>query len=497
MLYKRATILGLSIVIALALAACGRSQDQPTPTAEAPAAEATAAPEVAETEAETETEPVAETEAVTETDAVTTEAAAESSTETTTGAAPLITVESETFVGDIINDNDPALVTLSADGSRLVWPEVEGRLWNRQEGLCTYIFDSAATSCEDVPETFEGYPYAFFSSPDSTAFAFTEDPIQLGYESDIWTFDVESGAFNDLTNDNVEGSWLSATTGDYWLDYLPMWSPEGDSIYFWRSEPIQAPITFTLQLMRIAPAGGEPELVRDLSEDLAGELLYFSNEYWFMDGVSALSPDGSKVALILADVENPNSANTNGIWIVDVNDASAAPQQIADQAAMQSGQPSWSAENFPLVAVGLSWKADSSSIVVMTYNQDEQVPLVVLYDINVDSGEMTPIVDFSNVPDENTYMTVPVTVDGVEGPPMRAYSPWTASMSPNNELVLMYQNIGELAGLLVSELPPTTELPVTGYVSQLEETVGVVRSSRGTDGKVLIYNILFATTPTE
>ena len=247
--------------------------EQPTPTAEAPAAEptaaeATAAPEVAATEA------------------VTTETATKQRrrlpVEATSEGASLITVESETFVGDIINDNNPALVTLSTDGSMLVWPEVEGRLWNRREGLCTYVFDTAATNCVDAPSTFEGYPYAFFWSPDSTIIAMTEDPITLGNESDIWTYDVAAGTISDLTNDNVEGSWVSAS--DYYLDYLPMWSPEGDSIYFWRSVPIQVPISFTLQLMSIAPTGGEPELVRDLTEDLAGQLLYFNVEYWVMDG---------------------------------------------------------------------------------------------------------------------------------------------------------------------------------------------------------------------
>ena len=81
---------------------------------------------------------------------------------------------------------------------------------------------------------------------------------------------------------------------------------------------------------------------------------------------------------------------------------------------------------------------------------------------------------------------------------MRAYAPWTASMSPNNDLVLMYQNLGDFTGLLVSDLPPSTDLPGVAYSSDVMEDVSTTRSSRGTDGKVLISNILFSTTsPTE
>ena len=80
--------------------------------------------------------------------------------ETTAEVSSLITVESQTFVGDVIGNKNPA-VSLSTDGSMLGWPELEGHFWNKKEGLCTYLFETAATSCVDAPETFEGYPYAF------------------------------------------------------------------------------------------------------------------------------------------------------------------------------------------------------------------------------------------------------------------------------------------------------------------------------------------------
>ena len=81
--------------------------------------------------------------------------------------------------------------------------------------------------------------------------------------------------------------------------------------------------------MSIAPTGGEPTLVRDFTQNLMGQLLYFDVEYWVMDGISALSPDGTKIAMIMSDVENPESATTNGVWIIDFTDPTDLPTQIA------------------------------------------------------------------------------------------------------------------------------------------------------------------------
>lgn len=490
--------LSLLIVVVLLLAGCGSgSNDQAAaeePTAEESVAEESVAAksteEAAPDEPAAEDPVAAEEAAVVKADATEEALAEESGVELS--ANPLIRVDAEILVGDVLSDNNPALAALSSLGSQIVWPTTTGHLWNKEGELCIYTYEDAANPCYVGPETYEGYPNAFVWSPDDEYVAFTENPIQLGYESDIWMFNPVSAEFVNRTDDGVQGNWAAADHGSYRLDYLPMWNQADDLLYFWRSMPISVTM-FTMELHRLDPKGGEPELVRDVSETFAGELLYFDGEAWFMDGVSAISPDGTKLALILSSLEeDPYEDPNNGLWVIDLTDDTIPPKHLADLEAMQIAQPDWWSD-FPLAPMGLSWSGDSAGIVLFTYNHDDQVPLVVLYYVDPVSGDMTPVVDFSDLPEGDAYMT---EINDVGLTP-RFYSPWTASMSPNNDLLLMYQNLGGLAGILVSPLPPTGELPQLDYISQLFNTDAVSSSSRGKDGKVLMYNIVFSTSEVE
>jgi len=406
---------------------------------------------------------------------------------------PAIQVISEASIADVTNNKNPSLVTLSTSGDRLVWPQSEGRLWKREGELCLYTFETAASGCNVAPDTYEGYPYAFFWSPDDKYVAFTEDPVTQGNESDIWVFDTTNNEFKDLTDDGVQGSWVAAEAGSYELDYLPMWNSQDGQIYFWRSIPDpEVPISLTLSIMKIAPEGGEPEEVRQVQGALGGNLIVFKEEAWFMDGVSALSPDGRQVAVlsINEDQSDTTEDDSNGLWLVDVAHPNVPLKQIATANDFNAANMTWIGS--PLYPTGLSWQADSKHLVVLAQNNDPQMPVVVLYYIDVETGEMTPVVDFSNVADEQAYMGMPDD----KGVPLRFYSPWTASMSPDNEQLLMYQNLAGAAGLMVSPLPPTGDLPGMVYESQLQDTNSTPRSSRSTDGKVLMFNVLFNTTQT-
>ncbi len=399
------TLIIVMVVIGLALlpAACGRRDDRQatateTPVPAAPEAATQAEQEVATEAPETE---AAEEEPQTEAEEVEDDSILEVATE------PLIQVESETFIGDVISENDPALVTLSSSGAQMTWAQAVGRLWNREGELCIYTFDSAATDCFVAPDTYNDYPYAFFWSPGDDYVAFTENPIELGNESDIWIFDTGSDEFKNLTDDGVEGSWASAEAGTFSLDYLPMWNHQDGQIYFWRSVPDPTyPLSLTLSVMRVAPDGGEAELVREVQENPAGNLIWFDNEAWYMDGVSALSPDGRYVAMLVVTVDyDTEDPGNDGLWIVDLEETGTPLRQVATTEELQAALPSWSAT--PLVPVGLSWQANGESLVVIAMNNDPQLPVVVLYDVDVANGTLTPVVDFSAVPDIESYNAQP------------------------------------------------------------------------------------------
>lgn len=383
-------------------------------------------------------------------------------------ALPL-NITSEQLIADVVGTKQPALATVSATGAHVAWVQSEGSLWNREGQLCIYTFDTGATACVNGPENYEGYPYDLAWSPDDSMIAFSENPVQLANESDIWVFDVAAQTFADLTDDGATGAYVGLDAGTYALDYFPMWTADG-AINFWRSEP-QGDGTATFALYAIDPAGGEPTLLRDLTGDFPGEFLLFDTEDFYMDGVSALSPDGSKVAMILTTLLATDPDNATGLWIAETS-GDAPPTLLADGVAFQAAQPIWS--SLPVRPLGLSWTGDSAGVVVFSGNNDPQIPVTVIYHSPADGGGLTPVVDFSDVPDPETYTT---ELDEY-GLSMRYYAPWTAAVASDGQTVLMYSNLGNLAGILMATMPPTGAMPTPGYKSNLINAAGGVRSSQ-------------------
>ncbi|MEZ4611282.1 MAG: hypothetical protein R2838_13760 [Caldilineaceae bacterium] len=141
------------------------------------------------------------------------EAAAESAAvQEYMGTLPL-NITSEQRIADVVDANQPALATLSSTGAHVAWVQSEGALWNREGQLCIYTFDTGATDCVDGPDAYEGYPYDLAWSPDDSMIAFSENPIQLAYESDIWVYDVAAQTFTDLTDDGVTGGYTGLEAG--------------------------------------------------------------------------------------------------------------------------------------------------------------------------------------------------------------------------------------------------------------------------------------------
>ncbi len=504
------TVMAVLTALVLVLGACGGGNAEPTatptavptvaeptatpvpptetPVPEAVPAEATeeesAAEEAAPAEA-TETEEAAAAEA-TATEAPAEEATAadatapEAPTEEAAASGGVVVVESGRQVTNVVNESDVPFAAISPDGSFIAWFAQTGRRRDRTGQICLFTFANADKTCHDMPTgEFRDWPYQLQWSPDSTMIAFTENPIQLGNDSDIWVFTVADGSFQDLTDDGVTGSWRGQA--DALIDYLPAWNPADGSIVFWRVVP-QGNMQFDIGLYKVTP-DSEAEQIRDLTQDLGQQLPLFDQEVFYMDGFSAMSPDGTKLAAIVSGFDQFGALQPS-LWMIDLADTTAAPVQLMTNADYQSAIPTW--PGIPANPVGLSWTADGAIVTVGFSNMGNSTPFMVFYYVDSAAGTFTPVVDFSGIEDANAYFA---TAPG-SNLPWRAYSPWTGSLSPAGDQLLMVNDLTGSMGLFTADLPPTGDLPVVGTAADQSVMSTVTRSSRAVTGKMLIYGLL-------
>ena len=513
---KALVILSIIVVTVLVLAACGGEDPTPTPAPTATAVptaapeptatepppavepEATEAPQeeaaaeaeaTAEPEAEATAEPEAEAEATAEPEAEA-EATAEPEAEAAAAVtAAVLTVEAARPVYEIVNEKDPVMPSISPDGSHLAWIQsTKTGLFRSVGQVCFFTFENAAKSCYDAPEEFYGYPYQLYWLPDSSGIVVTENPITLGYESDVWVVNFADGAFANRTDDGVAGSWV--TLEQPTLDYLPMPSASDGMIYFWRGVPL-GDYQYSIGIFRVSPVEGEAELVRDLSTIFSTQVPVFNQDTLSMDSISSISPDGTTVAVSMSDLAaetTDDAPPANSIWLIPVADPTAEITQVMSPQDLQKGTPAYLA--VPAAPVGLSWTADSAAIVVNTFANDTHAPLQVYYYVDVAAGASTPVVDFTTTTSHEELYAVPES-----GVPLRYYSPWTASLASDNLSLLMYSDLGGVGTVFQAMFPPDGTLPPSIATADTPPLSGATRSSRASDGKVVMYGVLFTTVP--
>jgi hypothetical protein len=402
-----------------------------------------------------------------------------------------VTVDTAHPVAEIVGEKSAYLATVSPDGNFIVWGKQSGRGRDRVLQACLFEFATAGKQCSDLsPDVFDGYPYQFQWSPDSHYIAFSENPVEMASESDIWLFDAQEGVFTNLTDDGLVGVWsyLVADGEKVRLDYLPAWNPADGMIYFWRIVPL-GNMRFTIGIYRIAPEGGDPELVRDLTAEFAAQIPLFQYDRFFLDGMSAIAPDGSALAVIMTNV-NDVGAKEQTIWWIDLADATTEPYQLAATEDFLAAVPDW-AQDYPPQAQGLSWTGDSSGLVFVANTAlGATMPFQIYYYVDIASGAITPVVDFSPIEEMDGYSE---PAPGSELP-WRVYSPWTASLSPAGDKLLMVNDLGGTIALFTAPLPPTGDLPAVSASADTSPVMGSANSSRGEGGKVLAYGLLLTVT---
>ena len=65
--------------------------------------------------------------------------------------------------------------------------------------------------------------------------------------------------------------------------------------------------------------------MRDVTAALPKSTVLFKQEEFFLDGPSALSPDGKNVAALLSTADEMGAVST-GLWHINLGDAAAAPR---------------------------------------------------------------------------------------------------------------------------------------------------------------------------
>jgi hypothetical protein len=411
---------------------------------------------------------------------------AASATVTDTVPADAVTVQSARRVSDIINERQPVFTTLSPDGQFIAWYRESGRGRSREQQVCVFTFVNADKRCHTLPAgEFGGFPYQLQWSPDSTQIAFSENPVELGHESDIWVLSAADGAFTNVTEDGLTGSWRTLANQENAtvnLDYLPAWNPADGAIYFWRVQP-QGNLNFGLTLQRIDPNGGDAEEVADVGAALPGTLPIFDFQSIYLDGPSAVAPDGSKLAAILGTF-NPMGSTQFGLYLFDITAADVAPVEAIGPDAWSDAIPAW--QSMPAQPIGLAWTDDSANVVAGANSTSAWTPFMVFYNVDAASGEKQAIVDFSSVESTEAYFA---SAPGREIP-WRFFSPWTAALAPTGDRLLLLNNLGGVLGLLVSSLPPTGELPPLVQTADSWFTSTMTQSSRSSNGMVLMYGLL-------
>jgi hypothetical protein len=312
------------------------------------------------------------------------------------------------ILGDVASVDELSTAVISPDGATIAWyKEMD------TASICLYSFQVTEAECYADTSGINWTPTSgLWWSPDSHYIAFHRNWGITQGESDMLVFNTENYRFINLTDDGVDrlnfltGEWEGEEGKTPVFDILPVWNPAiPNELYFFRIDTNNDTRKTDLYVVNIE--SGEPQLVQELTIiDAVGLPIWdvIDADIQVLSGRAAISPDGTYLAVIV--LSNIGDASNNGIWLLNLLDE-VPPQQIT------SSMPS--DEVFPdhddvtmLHPSGLGWLSDSTLIYSVSTFMD--APYRNLYTVNVESGNITPMMDFSTYsssqfeqPDETGY----------------------------------------------------------------------------------------------
>lgn len=378
---------------------------------------------------------------------------------------------------------DTRNMMISPDGSKLVWPD--------DTSFCIYEIASATTECISTGDVTVRVMTGFTWSPDSRYLAFHEDLFLRFYESDLWVFDFETRQLVNLTDDGIIDDAFPDDGVTLELDYAPVWGAN-DILYFFRTSYGQdVPVPFNLYRFTLANGlenADDPILVADLTYVKDEPFAVYGARADVLDGSVSLSPDGQKLAFLVRPSDPSKDQN---VWIVDV--VSGEARQVAALSDLvQFGIPAWSEAYLWLN--GLGWSGDGQYLVATTISSQVASPEPT-YAIEVNSGESMTLIDFSSVPDQQSFV-----VSSIADQVMGRYDTMRAGVvMPDGSYVIYFNLNGSDVGVSgLPLLPPNnSNTPLRLFNFPLGEFAGsmpMFQSTAGDDGeyvRVLLLGYMF------
>lgn len=384
-------------------------------------------------------------------------------------------VTEATSINDLIDAGRLRSPQLSPDGAYVSWSD--------NDGLCLFAFESGETTCTAWPEDSDVRTGPYNPpvwSPDSRHIFLHEDFIIRLSDSDLWSFDVETRMFTNLTDDGYDGSLLRvADDATVPLDFGPVFHPLTGDLYWWRIVRDTGGFSFSeARLLLMTWRDGAAVEAHDLSAHVSmpGSV--------YRPGV--FSADGEQ---LFVQVLPPNPMNDPaGIYALTLADGSF--ERIASVRDLQAALPDWAEDQYAPVFM----QAAANGLVVWLETVGRSSMPLVATPIYVDAatGTATSVIDYSGLDTPEAF------VAAREGEVTIFDQPRASYILPDGQtLWVLLTRASDEAALFSATLPPGDSAPE--HLTTVDAVVFPDPPAPSTAGgdKLLLVDLLVTFAPAE